>query len=85
MVKVGTAKIAFLLHQAHGLVAELVGVIDGRDAGLRGVERAGLAGGMHGDAVADARGFFHRGFELRLGVLVGRDEARHRRRSCPVS
>ena len=47
----------FFAHDAHGLVAELVGVVDGYDAGARGVERAGFAGGVDGDALAGARGF----------------------------
>jgi hypothetical protein len=60
-----------LAHQAHGFVAELRGVVDGGNAGLRGVERAGLAHGVDGDARAQAAGFFDGGCQLRLSVLVG--------------
>ena len=60
----GDGEDLLLFHQAHGLVAELVGVIDGGHAGLRGVERAGFSGGMNGDALADARGFFDGGVQL---------------------
>ena len=66
----------FLFHQPHGLFAELVGVIDGSDSGLRSEKCSGLSGGMHGDASAQPRRFFDSGFELRLGVLV---------RSCEFS
>ena len=59
-------------HQAHGLVAELGGVVDGGNAGLRGVERARLAHGVDADRRAQAVGLFDRGGQLRLGVLVGR-------------
>ncbi len=43
------------LHGGHGGVGELVGVVDGFDAGFDGVAGAGLAGGVDGDAVAGAR------------------------------
>ena len=66
MVKVGTAKICFLFHEAHGLVAELIGVIDRDNAGLRRIECSGLSGGVNRDMFAEARRFFDRGFELRL-------------------
>jgi hypothetical protein len=48
MVKVGTAKICFLAHQPHGLVAELKRMINRCHARLRRVQRARFAGGMHG-------------------------------------
>ncbi len=74
MVNVGTAIDVFRAHQAHGFVAELVGMIDGSDAGLGGEERAGFAHGVDADASAYARGFFHSGGELFLGELVRRGE-----------
>ena len=63
-----------LAHDAHGLGAELVGVIDGGDTGLGRVESSGLAGAMDAHALAHARRFLDGGFELGLGVLVGRGE-----------
>ena len=62
-----------MLHQAHGLLAEHVGMVDGRDAGLRGVERARLVGGVHGDAGAHAGGLSDSGRQLRGRVLVRGD------------
>jgi hypothetical protein len=64
----------FLAHQPHGLVAELVGVIDGSHSGARGVERARLSGGVHGHALAHARGLFHGGAQFGFGVLIRRGE-----------
>src|SRR5208282_3739278 len=58
-------------HDAHGLRAELVGVIDGDDTGLDRVESSGLAGAMDAHALAHARRLLDGGFELGLGVLVG--------------
>ena len=43
-------------HEAHGLIAQLRGMVDGGDAGLRRVEGSGLAHRMHGDTAAPARG-----------------------------
>ncbi len=63
-----------LAHEAHGLVGELEGVIDGDDAGARGVERARFAGGVNCHVLAHARGFLDRGGQLGFGVLVGRGE-----------
>ena len=60
-VKVGTAEMPFGLHEPHGLIAQLRGMVDGGDAGLRGVERSGLAHRMHGDAACpSARPHRHR-------------------------
>ena len=70
----GDGENLLLVHQAHGLVAELVGVIDGDDAGARGIQRAWFAGGVNGDVLAHARGFRHCGGQLRFGVLVRRGE-----------
>ncbi len=64
----------FLAHQPHGLVAQLIGVIDGDHAGPRGIERARLAGGMHRNPLADARRLLNRGAKLGFGVLVRRRE-----------
>ena len=64
----------FFAHEAHGLVAELRGVVDGGDAGLRGVERAGLAHGVDADGDAEAMSFSNGGGELLRSVLVGRVE-----------
>ena len=61
-----------LAHDAHGFVAELVGVVDGGDAGACGIERAGLSGGVDRDALADARGFVDAAVEFGFGVLIGR-------------
>jgi hypothetical protein len=61
-------------HDAHCFVAELQRVIYGRDTGARGVERAGLAHGVHRDAMASARGFVDGGGEFFFGVLVWRGE-----------
>src|ERR1039458_615302 len=63
-----------LAHDAHGFGAELVGVIDGGDARLGRVESSGLPGAMDAHALAHARRFLDGGFELGLGVLVGRGE-----------
>ncbi len=65
----------FFAHQAHGFVAELKSVVDGFDAGARGVERAGLAHGVYCDAIAGARGFAHGGGEFFFGVLIRSGEA----------
>src|SRR5207302_6015530 len=51
-------------------VAQLVGVVDGSDSGLGGVESARLASGVHGDVFAEAGGLFDGGGEFGLGVLV---------------
>ena len=37
------------LHQPHGLVAELIGVVDGNDAGLRRKKGSGLSSGVDRD------------------------------------
>ena len=70
----GHGEDALLLHQAHGLVAQLRGVIEGGNAGLRGIERARLALIVDADVGADPLGLFHRRGQLRLGVLVRRVE-----------
>jgi hypothetical protein len=61
-------------HQLHGLGRELVGVVDGGDAGVRGVGGAGLSCAMDGDAGAGAVGFRDSGGKLDLGVLIGSAE-----------
>ncbi len=48
----GHGEDSFLFHQAHGFVAELVGVIDGGDTRLCRIEGAGLSGRMHGNMFA---------------------------------
>ena len=57
MVNVGTAKICFLAHEAHGFVAELKSVVNGFDAGARCVQRSRFARGVDCDTIAGARGF----------------------------
>ena len=64
----------FLTHDAHGVIAEVIGVVDGFDPGFGGITRAGFASGVNGDALADAGGFFDGGAELGFGELVGGDE-----------
>jgi hypothetical protein len=59
-------------YQPHGLFAEFGGMVDGGDAGLRGVEGAGIVLRVNGDHGAEAMRFSHGGGELRLSVLVGR-------------
>ena len=44
----------FFAHEPHGLVAELIGVIDGGHASLRRIERARFARGVDGNALAGA-------------------------------
>ena len=58
--KGGDGEDLFLAHDAHGLVAQLIGMVDGCHAGASGVECSGFAGGMDGDAIAGARGFARR-------------------------
>ena len=70
----GNGENLFFLHEAHGFVAELIGVVDGSNAGLRGVKCAGFSGGVDGNAASGARGFLNGGSELRFGVLEGRGE-----------
>ena len=86
MVNVGTAKICFLFHEPHGLIAELVGVVDRNDSCLRGKERAGLSSGVDRDASADARSLFHRRLQLRPPCIDRALRVFHRRTSLrPVS
>ena len=66
----GDGENLFLPHQPHGLVAQLIGVIDGNDTRLRGIERSRLSRGVNGDVLAESRGFFDGGFQLRLRVLI---------------
>ena len=61
-----------LPHDSHRLVAQLVGVIDRRDARPRGIQRARLARRMHRNALAGPCGFLDRGAEFGFGVLVRR-------------
>src|SRR5260370_21496483 len=58
-------------HQAHGFVAELIGVIDGGHASANGIKRAGLARGVDRNALADASSFTDGGAEFGFVVLVG--------------
>ncbi len=71
------------LHQAHGLVAQLIGMVNGNHSRLRGVERSRLAGGMHRDAFAHTRRFFDCCFQLRFGVLIHGREFSIPNRICP--
>ena len=59
-----------LAHQAHGLVAELIGMVDGGYSGLGGVQSAGLTFTMHANACLQAFRFRDGLGQLRLGVLV---------------
>src|ERR1035441_8298573 len=61
-------------HDAHGLRAELVGVIDGGDTGQDRVKSSGFAGAMNAHTLAHTRRFLDGGLKLGLGVLVGRGE-----------
>ena len=70
----GDGEDLFFVHEAHGFVAEVIGVIHGFDAGFSGVERARFTGVMNRDALAGAGGFFNGSAEFGFGVLVGRDE-----------
>ena len=81
----GHGEDAFLLHQAHGLIAELCAVVDRRHAGLRRIERARLAHGVDADVGAEALRFLDRRGQLRLGVLVGRVQHAVDHASGPVS
>jgi len=64
----------FLLHEAHGFVAELIGVIDGDDAGLDSVKSAGFTGGVNSDVFAKASGFLNGGGEFGFGELIGSEK-----------
>src|SRR5271154_6272200 len=61
-------------HDAHGLGAELIGMIDGGDTSMSRIESSGLAGAMNAHARSHARRLLSRGFELGLRVLVGSAE-----------
>ena len=56
----GDGEDLFFAHQAHGFFAELIGVVDGFDAGAGGVTGAGFTGGVDGDFFANAGGFMNR-------------------------
>jgi hypothetical protein len=60
-----------LVHEPHGFIAQPVRVIDRNYTGVRGVQRAWLAGRMHGYAPAGARRFFDCRTQFRFGVLIG--------------
>ena len=62
----------FFTHQPHGLVAELVGMIDGNNAGPCGIQRARLPGGMDSDALAGARSLLYGSAEFGFSILVRR-------------
>src|ERR1700680_3936686 len=62
------------LHQPHGLVAQLVGMVDQSHSRLCSEKRPWLSRGMHGYAPTHARRLFYGGFQLRLGVLIRRRE-----------
>ena len=68
--KRGHGEDALLLHQPHGFVAQLRGVIEGGNARLSGIERARLAHVVDANIGADPLCLFHRRGQLRLGVLV---------------
>ena len=72
-----------LTHDTHGFVAELECVIDGDNAGARGVQRTRFSGGVNSDVPADARRFIDRGFQLGFSVLIGRGEAATGERIVP--
>ena len=57
----------FLTHDAHGVVAEVIGVVDGFHPGFGGITRAGFTSGVNSDALAGAGGFFDGGAELGFG------------------
>src|SRR5271155_145808 len=61
-------------HDAHGLGAKLVGVIDGGDSGMGRVEGSRLARAMDADARAHACRFLHSRCKFRLIILIGRSE-----------
>ena len=64
----------FLFHEAHGFIAELIGVINGEDTRLGGVESTGFSGGVDGDVFPSAGGFLDGRGKFGLGVLVGGGE-----------
>src|ERR1700683_3483516 len=61
-------------HDPHGLVAQLVGMVDRNDPSLRRIKRARFAGRMNGDVLTRARGFVDRDLKFSLCVLVNRGE-----------
>ena len=69
MVNVGTAKICFSRIMRMVSSRELIGVIDGDHARPRGVQRAGLAGGVNGNVLAHARGFANGGGQLGFACI----------------
>src|SRR5207245_9494433 len=64
----------FFVQQPHGFVAERIGMIYGSHASSNGIERAWLARGVDGNALAHALGFSHSGAEFGFRVLIGRGE-----------
>ena len=56
-------------HQAHGFVAELVGMVDGGYARLGSIESGRLAGAMHGNPALQAGRLGYGRGQLRFGVL----------------
>ena len=64
----------FFAHQAHGFVAELVGVINGDDACTDSVESAGFTGSVGRNVFAGTGGFFDGGAEFGFRVLERRRE-----------
>ena len=72
--KCGNGEDLFFAHDAHGLIAYLISVVDGCHAGTSGVQCSGFAGGMDGDAIAGARGFTDGGGEFVFRVLEGSGE-----------
>ena len=71
----GHSENLFLLHEAHGFVAELIGVIDRDDACLRGVKSARFAGSVDSDVFAGASSFGNGGGKFGFGVLKRSGEA----------
>ena len=72
--KSGDSEDLFFAHDAHGLVAQLIGVVDGCHPSASGVQCSGFAGGMDGDAVPGARGLADGGAEFVFRVLEGSGE-----------
>ncbi len=62
-------------HQPHGFETELIGMVDGSNAGLRGEQCARFTRRMHSDAFADAGSLLHGGAEFRFRELIRRRES----------
>src|SRR5579872_1166025 len=62
-------------HEPHGLVAKLVGVIDGGHASLRRIERPRFSGSVNRNPFTGAGRFVDSGSEFGFCVLINRSEA----------